>query len=628
MNKTKRNVAVVAGLTAVLALSPVAVPAATAFATGGQTGTELNSVSDPAETVTVTFVHCDGTGDNTVKEVKSGSKLINCRPTLTRDGYKFGGWYTDPNYSEDSKININSDKATSDMVLYAKWNKNPVVTYFNEVSYEDMESVEAWKTQNVGYDDSFGKPTPDLPDGCSSSDYKFDGWFTDPSFDEQYRFSGWNAGVTEDTVLYAKWNKAPMVYYYLSPESEKPCCTVKVDFDASPDELEATLNKTAITKQLGDTIPDGYEIEGFYTDPDYTEKFTHFAYVDEDTTLYIKFNKQPVVTYDFQYEGVADQETPVNLGDYADFVTSDAREGYEVVGWYTDADCTEAYEFTKPVMGDVTLYAKWDRKSYDVTFNDGIDGTTDVVESVKHGEKVSEPADPTREGYTFNGWYTDAACTTPYDFATPVKSDVTLYAKWTAVEAPTDPEKPGTDPEQPTDPENPGTDTDDPTKPENPGTDPEKPGTGTGTDDPTKPGAEEPAANTVTVTFDDCLESTENVVAEVESGATVAKPADPTCEGYTFAGWYADTALSQAWDFATPVTEDMTLWAKWTKNATDDQATPDNTDKADPNKANTTAEKNDEAAIPNTGDATLAVSGIAGLGAALAGAGALIRRRR
>ena len=627
MNKTKRNVAVVTGLTAVLALSPVAVPAATAFATGGQAGETLNSVSDPSETVTVTFNHCDGTDEVTVKEVKLNSKLINCKPDLERDGYKFGGWYRDPAYSEDSKVNIMSDKATSDMVLYAKWNKNPVVTYYNEISYEDMGSVEAWKTQEVGYDDSFAKSTPDLPDGYSSSDYKFDGWFTNPSFDEQYRFNGWNAGVTEDTVLYAKWDKAPVVYYYLSPESEKPCCTVKVDFDASPDELRKTLNKTAITKLLGDTIPEGYEIEGFYTDPSYTEKITDFAYVDEDTTLYIKFNKQPVVTYDFQLDSVNDQKTPVNLGDYTDPAAYE-REGYEIVGWYTDADCTEEFDFTKPVMGDVTLYAKWALKSYDVTFNDGVDGNTDAVESVNHGDKVAKPANPTRDGYTFDGWYTDAACTTLYNFDTPVTGDMTLYAKWTKVEVPTDPEQPGTDPEQPTDPDQPGTDPEVPTKPENPGTDPEKPGTGTGTDDPNKPGAEEPAANTVKVTFDDCLESTENAIVEVESGATVAKPADPSCEGYTFAGWYADTALTQAWDFTTPVTEDMTLWAKWDKNAADDQATPGDTDKADPNKANATAEKNDEAVIPNTGDATLAVSGIASLGAALAGAGALIRRRR
>lgn len=48
----------------------------------------------------------------------------------------------------------------------------------------------------------------------------------------------------------------------------------------------------------------------------------------------------------------------------------------------------------------------------------------------------------------------------------------------------------------------------------------------------------------------------------------LVKPADPTRDGYTFGGWYADEAYMQAYDFSTPVTADLTLYAKWTKNAT------------------------------------------------------------
>ena len=51
------------------------------------------------------------------------------------------------------------------------------------------------------------------------------------------------------------------------------------------------------------------------------------------------------------------------------------------------------------------------------------------------------------------------------------------------------------------------------------------------------------------------------------SGSTVTKPADPTREGYTFAGWYIDEACTKAYDFSAAVTADMTLYAKWTKNA-------------------------------------------------------------
>lgn len=54
----------------------------------------------------------------------------------------------------------------------------------------------------------------------------------------------------------------------------------------------------------------------------------------------------------------------------------------------------------------------------------------------------------------------------------------------------------------------------------------------------------------------------------VQSGAAIARPTAPTATGYTFAGWYADAACTQAWDFSTPVTVATTLYAKWTEDLT------------------------------------------------------------
>lgn len=51
------------------------------------------------------------------------------------------------------------------------------------------------------------------------------------------------------------------------------------------------------------------------------------------------------------------------------------------------------------------------------------------------------------------------------------------------------------------------------------------------------------------------------------ANGSIAKPADPTREGYTFAGWYTDEACTEAYDFSVAVTADMTLYAKWVKNA-------------------------------------------------------------
>ena len=72
---------------------------------------------------------------------------------------------------------------------------------------------------------------------------------------------------------------------------------------------------------------------------------------------------------------------------------------------------------------------------------------------------------------------------------------------------------------------------------------------------------------THTVTFDDCLPTTANTVVEVENGSPVARPTDPACEGWKFLGWYADASLTTPYDFSAPVTGDITLYAKWSKDA-------------------------------------------------------------
>lgn len=65
-----------------------------------------------------------------------------------------------------------------------------------------------------------------------------------------------------------------------------------------------------------------------------------------------------------------------------------------------------------------------------ISFNTGEGSKVDFQTTVANGS-VTKPADPTREGYTFAGWYTDEACTKAYDFSAAVTADMTLYAKWT-----------------------------------------------------------------------------------------------------------------------------------------------------------------------------------------------------
>ena len=136
-----------------------------------------------------------------------------------------------------------------------------------------------------------------------------------------------------------------------------------------------------------------------------------------------------------------------------------------------------------------------------------------------------------------------------------------------------------------------------------------------------------PATQTHKVTFDDCLESTTNQVVEVADGETVARPADPVCEGWTFLGWYTDTQLTQEFEFSTPVTADMTLYAKWQQNAeqpgegTTDDGTDDTTSTETPTAAGET--------MPQTSDlAGIAVAATGAAGAGLAGIGAILGKKR
>ncbi len=163
--------------------------------------------------------------------------------------------------------------------------------------------------------------------------------------------------------------------------------------------------------------------------------------------------------------------------------------------WTTQSDNTTVY-----TIGPKTATVAFDSQG----------GNEVASKSVKHGETVTKPTDPTKAGYTFGGWFKEADCKTEWNFDTDtVTADITLYAKWTSN---------GTTPP------------------------------------PTK----------YTVTFDS-QGGSQVAARSVEKGGKVGKPDDPTRDGCTFAGWYQEADCTNKWDFATDtVTGDITLYAKWT----------------------------------------------------------------
>lgn len=156
---------------------------------------------------------------------------------------------------------------------------------------------------------------------------------------------------------------------------------------------------------------------------------------------------------------------------------------------------------TKKTWVKIKVLKKAD-PAYTVYF-DSRGGSYVKPQRVKKGQRVVRPADPTRKGYTFDGWHRKKYSAMPYDFSSAVEYSFTLYARW---------------------------------KPE--------------------------TKIFYQVTFDSNGGSVVQA-QKVEKGSQVKKPEDPVKEGYTFAGWYLDTTLGQAYSFASAVTRSFTLYAKW-----------------------------------------------------------------
>ena len=244
------------------------------------------------------------------------------------------------------------------------------------------------------------------------------------------------------------------------------------------------------------------------------------------------------------------------------------REGYTFAGWLLNG---KAYNLKQPVEADITLTAVWVAK-HTVTL-DYNDGKTPVEkQEVEDGKTASKPADPTRDGYAFKGWYQDGA-TDPYNFDDPVNANIALKAKWVAKHtvtldyndgktAPVKQEvEDGKTASKPADPARTGFTFKGWNLPDGTGYDFTKP---VNADITLKAEWEANGTAQWTVTFDYNDGVTAKKELKVDNGTTVTKPADPARTGFTFKGWNLPDGTG--YDFTKPVNADITLKAEWTVN--------------------------------------------------------------
>ena len=193
-----------------------------------------------------------------------------------------------------------------------------------------------------------------------------------------------------------------------------------------------------------------------------TDEFTtsdDSEYVHNDTHTYVEVKVKVLIcaiTFDPNGGVVNPTDAITNIyGRLTNLPTPTRSGSYRFDGWYTAAEGGTMVTTETVFTEDTTLYAHW-------RYNSGGGGTTRYTvkfetnggskvssKTVKRNTAVSEPTKPTKDGYTFDGWYSDKELKTAYDFTAKVTKSFTLYAKWT--EKATEPEKP-TEPTEPTEP--------------------------------------------------------------------------------------------------------------------------------------------------------------------------------
>ena len=179
-----------------------------------------------------------------------------------------------------------------------------------------------------------------------------------------------------------------------------------------------------------------------------------------------------------------------------------SKENHTFAGWYNGDEKFDFDADTTNAPNVLNLVAKWEKSKYTVKFVSDYGSFAD--QTIEHGEtiKTDKLTIPEVEGYTFIGWY--AEDNTKFDFTQPIKSNTTVYAKWTAKDY-----------------------------------------------------------EVSFITEHSDAPTSQNV----KYNGTATDPGKLTAEGYTFGGWYADEKHTTEFDFNTQITSDTKVYAKWEKNA-------------------------------------------------------------
>lgn len=209
---------------------------------------------------------------------------------------------------------------------------------------------------------------------------------------------------------------------------------VTVNFNSQGGSSVASVSLPTDSTVTAPTQPTrtGYNFGGWYKEASCINEWNFTSdKVTTNTTLYAKWI--PIIyniTFDSQGGSAVSGTTAV----YDSLLTAPAQPTKDSVyfgGWYKESACTNVWNFsTDTVKGNTTLYAKWTNTPPSITFNSQ-GGSSVTGTSALYGSLITAPAEPTRERYTFQGWYKEAGCVNQWNFSSDrIIGDTTLYAKW------------------------------------------------------------------------------------------------------------------------------------------------------------------------------------------------------
>ncbi|WP_287048006.1 InlB B-repeat-containing protein [Treponema sp.] len=407
--------------------------------------------SSQMENFTVTFnLNYDGS-TNTTQDVASGSAVEKPQPP-TRDGYIFGGWYTDTDCTNEYDFLTG---VTGNITLYAKWTVEVITTWealSNKLNGVRTDVGDIYVSGSFDVDSaiSFSGTAKIIPTGSvtftRSADYKI--------FDI----------ASGATLTFAGTDSAPIVFDGNSISSKNPMiyssgtltlenCTLQNAVNSSTGscgavESSGTTNITNCTFTSNTGIYGGAVqiYSGTVNISSITcsrnsatsgnDIYNHNGTLNIGGTvssidIYMNnsIDAYSPVLVPAQGITLASGTDPINVKMYS------CSEGTTVL---TKSDSISDEDFANAVkcftLRNEGFGIADDGKAattYTVTFNLNYDGSTDTTQSVTSGNAVSEPEVPTRDGYAFVGWYKEAECTNEYNFSTSVTADIILYAKWT-----------------------------------------------------------------------------------------------------------------------------------------------------------------------------------------------------